>query len=232
MLGASASARTAHSPLKTSDPSGGRPVVSWSKFLEAALGLGAADVYVTAGCPAQPVTRSTRAARAPCARDERRRLISGSSGLSLHAPSYHARVGRVRSLALAGTLLLAPACAATGPAHAASAVPSAEPSRSATVPPSPASASPSATLPDRIATVSLAEHFFDPALLTVKVGTTVTWRNVGQQVHDVNARDGSFHSSLLGPGGTFSYTFTAPGRYPYFCVPHEGDGMIGEVDVQ
>lgn len=100
------------------------------------------------------------------------------------------------------------------------------------MPPSPASASPSATLPDRIATVSLAEHFFDPALLTVKVGTTVTWRNVGQQVHDVNARDGSFHSSLLGPGGTFSYTFTAPGRYPYFCVPHEGDGMIGEVDVQ
>ena len=87
-------------------------------------------------------------------------------------------------------------------------------------------------MPDRTATVSLAEHFFDPALLTVKAGTTVTWRNVGQQTHDVNARDGSFHSPLLGPGGTFSYTFTTPGRYRYFCVPHEGDGMIGEVDVQ
>src|SRR5439155_17190900 len=135
---------------------------------------GAADVYVTAGCPAQPVTRSTRAARAPCARDERRRLISGSSGLSLHAPSYHACVGRVRSLALASILLLAPACAAAAPAHAASAVPSAEPSRSATVPPAPASTSPSATLPDRIAASWLAELFFEASLLTVKERTTVT----------------------------------------------------------
>ena len=98
--------------------------------------------------------------------------------------------------------------------------------------PSLASVAPTATLPGVSATVSLAEHFFDPALLTVKAGTTVTWGNLGQQAHDVNARDGSFHSPLLGPGGTFGYTFTKPGRYPYYCVPHEGDGMVGEVDVQ
>ena len=104
--------------------------------------------------------------------------------------------------------------------------------RFATVVPSLASAPAAPTLPNVSANVSLAEHFFDPALLTVKVGTTVTWRNMGQQVHDVNARDASFHSPLLGPGGTFSYTFTKPGRYPYFCVPHEGDGMVGEVDVE
>lgn len=89
-----------------------------------------------------------------------------------------------------------------------------------------------ATLPNVSATVSLGEHFFDPPLLVVRVGTTVTWRWLGQQVHDVNARDGSFRSPLLGPGGTFSFTFTGPGRYPYFCEPHQGDGMVGEVDVR
>ena len=80
--------------------------------------------------------------------------------------------------------------------------------------------------------VTMAEHFFDPAILVVAAGTTVTWKDLGQQLHDVNARDGSFRSPLLGPGGTFSFTFTKPGRYSYFCSLHEGDGMIGEVDVQ
>ncbi|MDP9281566.1 MAG: plastocyanin/azurin family copper-binding protein [Chloroflexota bacterium] len=77
--------------------------------------------------------------------------------------------------------------------------------------------------------VQLAEHFYTPALITVKVGTTVTWRNVGQQVHDVNANDGSFHSGNLEPGGTFTYTFTKAGHFKYYCIPHAGDGMTGEV---
>lgn len=79
--------------------------------------------------------------------------------------------------------------------------------------------------------IQLAEHFYTPAQLTVKVGTTVTWRNVGQQVHDVNANDGSFHSGNLEPGMTFTYTFTRPGQFKYYCIPHAGDGMTGEVDV-
>jgi plastocyanin len=80
--------------------------------------------------------------------------------------------------------------------------------------------------------VQLAEHFYTPALITVKVGTTVTWRNVGQQVHDVNANDGSFHSGNLEPGGTFLYTFTKAGHFKYYCIPHAGDGMTGEVVVE
>ena len=144
-------------------------------------------------------------------------------------------LSRGLALQLIGILLLAGSCAPTAPSGGTPApayvVASAAP-RSVTVVPSLASARASPTLPGVSATVSLAEHFFDPALLTVRVGSTVTWQNMGQQVHDVNARDGSFHSPLLGPGGTFSYTFTKPGRYPYFCVPHEGDGMVGEVDVE
>lgn len=94
-----------------------------------------------------------------------------------------------------------------------------------------ASGVPSATVPSGTVMVQLAEHFFSPSLVTVKVGTTVVWVDVGQQSHDVHARDGSFNSPPLGPGNTFTYTFTKPGKYPYYCVPHEGDGMFGEVDV-
>src|SRR5438105_8365307 len=89
----------------------------------------------------------------------------------------------------------------------------------------------SATIASGTVTVEMAEHFFSPSLVTVAVGTTVVWVVVGVQSHDVHARDHSFDSSLMAPGNTFKYTFTKPGKYPYFCQPHEGDGMFGEVDV-
>lgn len=97
----------------------------------------------------------------------------------------------------------------------------------------------SVTIPSAVTTpdatkpmIQLGEHFYTPAQLTIGVGSTVTWRNVGQQTHDVNAYDGSFRSGSLGTGQTFSYTFTKPGRFRYYCSPHEGDGMIGEVVVE
>ncbi len=78
----------------------------------------------------------------------------------------------------------------------------------------------------------MGEHFFSPSTLVVKVGTTVTWQLFGSHVHDVIAFDGSFRSREMGPGDRFSHTFTAPGRYPYFCAPHVGDGMEGVVIVE
>src|SRR5712692_1405919 len=156
----------------------------------------------------------------------------GAKGLSPDGARRIWRVSRglaVRSIAM---LRLAASCSSAVPgggATPATSVVASPVPPSVTVAPSPASALAVPTPPNVSATVSMAEHFFDPGLLTVKVGTTVTWRNMGQQVHDVNARDGSFHSGLLGPGGAFSYKFTTSGRYPYFCAPHEGDGMLGEV---
>ena len=79
--------------------------------------------------------------------------------------------------------------------------------------------------------IEMAEHFFSPSFLTVKVGTTVVWKVVGIQSHDVHARDGSFDSPLMAPGNTFTYTFNKVGKFPYYCAPHEGDGMFGEIDV-
>lgn len=81
-------------------------------------------------------------------------------------------------------------------------------------------------------TIQMAEHFYSPSQVTVKVGTTVVWWNVGTQPHDVNSFDDLFHSPNLDPGNRFSFTFLRPGVYGYFCIPHAGDGMTGQVVVE
>src|SRR5438309_7029495 len=136
----------------------------------------------------------------------------------------------MRFVALLVAGLVASACASAVPA--ASTAPATQPTQGFSA--APVTATPAATTSadDKTVVVQLGEHFFDPSSITIKVGTTVIWRNNGQQVHDVHARDGSFDSPLLNPGNTFTFTFTKPGLYRYYCVPHEGDGMIGQVEVQ
>jgi plastocyanin len=61
---------------------------------------------------------------------------------------------------------------------------------------------------------------YDPPTLTVSVGDIVTWRNNGQDVHTATSDDGSFDSDDIKPGGAWSRTFTTPGTYTYYCLPH------------
>jgi hypothetical protein len=42
----------------------------------------------------------------------------------------------------------------------------------------------------------------------------------------------TFSSGNVMPGGKYRHTFTSPGKYRYFCMSHEIDGMIGEVIVE
>lgn len=60
---------------------------------------------------------------------------------------------------------------------------------------------------------------FDPALLNVKAGTTVTWTNRDDIPHTVVSA-GKFRSKTLDTDDSFSFTFTAPGEYKYFCSLH------------
>jgi plastocyanin len=88
---------------------------------------------------------------------------------------------------------------------------------------------------------------YEPAKLTIKAGETVEWLNNGGVVHSVtavpgdasNAKDvalpggaATFDSGFMPPGSKFDYTFTVPGTYRYFCVPHEALGMVGTVVVK
>jgi plastocyanin len=82
-------------------------------------------------------------------------------------------------------------------------------------------------------TVRMEDNFFDQANITVEPGTTVTWVQSGNNPHTTTSYDGLWDSGMIegGSGGTFSYTFEEPGRYDYFCIPHESMGMIGSVTV-
>lgn len=88
---------------------------------------------------------------------------------------------------------------------------------------------------------------FQPSTLSIKVGDTVEWKNVGTSIHHastdsssaINPADVSkpsnakpFDSGFLQPGQSFTYTFTVPGKYRYICAPHETSGMSGEITVK
>jgi len=68
--------------------------------------------------------------------------------------------------------------------------------------------------------VKIAGFAFDPASVTVKVGTTVKWTNQDSAAHTVTADDGSWNSGSLAKGQSFSQVFTQAGTYTYQCTVH------------
>ena len=93
-------------------------------------------------------------------------------------------------------------------------------------------------------TVTLKLIAFNPEGLSVAPGTAVTWKNEDASEHTVTsgvvnqgasgvttALDGRFESGSLKQNATFSYTFTAPGTYSYFCTIHPAT-MRGEITVK
>ena len=67
----------------------------------------------------------------------------------------------------------------------------------------------------------VVENFsFQPGTLTVAPGTTVTWVNHDDEPHTVNENNKTFKSGTLDTDGKFSYKFTSPGTYSYFCSLH------------
>ena len=61
---------------------------------------------------------------------------------------------------------------------------------------------------------------FDHRSLTVPAGTMVTWTNRGDFIHTTTSVDNLWDSDFLEGGQTFSFTFSQPGTYDYFCNLH------------
>jgi plastocyanin len=79
--------------------------------------------------------------------------------------------------------------------------------------------------------VKIDNFSFGPMTLKVATGTTVTWTNNDDVPHTVVSEDKTtFRSKALDTGEKFSYTFSKPGTYPYFCSVHPK--MTAEVVVQ
>jgi plastocyanin len=84
--------------------------------------------------------------------------------------------------------------------------------------------------------VAMLEFHFQPESLDVFAGDTVTWVNKGNLPHTTTSGvdgkpDGLWDTKHLARGESFSYVFSQPGTYRYFCRPHHGLGMKGVIVV-
>lgn len=78
--------------------------------------------------------------------------------------------------------------------------------------------------------VKIDNFSFTPSTVTVSAGTTVRWTNRDDIPHTVASDDNTFKSNALDTDDEFSYTFTKPGTYSYFCSLHPK--MTGKIVVQ
>ena len=144
-----------------------------------------------------------------------------------------------KTMALAGLVLSAAFLAGcgrnpAGPDPAAAAAessdhaPSNQPAHRAMTPGEGTAAAPE-TVPNQVVIDNFA---FQPATLTVKAGTKVTWVNRDDVPHTATstARPKRFDSRTLDTDDQFSHVFTAPGTYEYFCAVHPN--MTGRVIVK
>ncbi|UPV98895.1 plastocyanin/azurin family copper-binding protein [Halorussus gelatinilyticus] len=105
------------------------------------------------------------------------------------------------------------------------------------------------TLPEATASAEVrmgpdASNRFDPAIVRVETGGTVTWTNVSRNHSATAYAPANDYSCRIPEGaeswdtGVFvengkssSHTFETPGVYDYYCTPHEPLGMVGTVVV-
>ena len=79
--------------------------------------------------------------------------------------------------------------------------------------------------------VSIDNFTFGPQTLTVRAGTTVTWTNKDDIPHGIASDNNAFaKSKALDTDDSYSFTFTTPGTYKYFCYVHPH--MTGTIVVQ
>jgi plastocyanin len=93
-----------------------------------------------------------------------------------------------------------------------------------------AAASSSESTTGSVAEVKIDNFAFTPGVITVKVGTEVTWINHDDIPHTVDSTQGKFKSAALDTDNTFQFRFTEPGEYPFYCRMHPK--MTGKVVVQ
>jgi plastocyanin len=67
--------------------------------------------------------------------------------------------------------------------------------------------------------VKIDNFSFGPDL-TIAAGTTITWTNHDEVPHVVASDTNIFKSKVLDTDDRYSYTFTKPGTYLYYCTVH------------
>ncbi len=80
--------------------------------------------------------------------------------------------------------------------------------------------------------IAIENFAFVPATVTVTAGTEIVWVNHDEEPHTVNSIDtaAAFKSPPLDTGDKFTFVFSRPGRYTYFCSIHPH--MVGTITVK
>jgi plastocyanin len=69
-------------------------------------------------------------------------------------------------------------------------------------------------------TVVIKNFMFSPMSITVKAGSTVTWKNLDGEPHTVVNDAGIFRSAALDQDDTYQFKFDKPGVYKVLCGIH------------
>src|SRR5579859_4357131 len=80
--------------------------------------------------------------------------------------------------------------------------------------------------------VEIDNFTFKPNELTVRVGASVTWVNRDDVPHTATSKDATpaFDSKALDTDDSYSFKFTSPGVYHYYCKVHPH--MTGTITVK
>lgn len=145
----------------------------------------------------------------------------------------HLTIGTKISFFLLAMSLLALLAACGGASTGAASTPTVAPTPTPTLAPTPTDTPTPAPTPTPASngnSIAIANFAFAPAVLTVKVGTKVTWTNNDGATHTVTADQGAFGSGGLPTGQSYSFTFTKAGTYTYHCSIHPA--MTASIIVQ
>jgi plastocyanin len=94
-----------------------------------------------------------------------------------------------------------------------------------------ATSPPLAARADAVPPIVIARDFmFGPDTLTIKAGSTVTWKNGDDEPHTIVSDTGLFRSGALDTNESFSFRFDKPGTYHYACSIHPR--MVGTIVVR
>jgi plastocyanin len=86
--------------------------------------------------------------------------------------------------------------------------------------------------------VKALDNTFIDDEVDVEVGTEVVWKNGGRNDHDivpvVDGESWGVGIDAFHPGDSYSYTFSEPGEYAYYCTIHgtADVGMTGTIIVK
>ena len=76
---------------------------------------------------------------------------------------------------------------------------------------------------------------FEPNSVSIKAGDTVKFVNNKLAPHNAvfEGHDECSHTDLaFNPGESWEETFSEAGTYDFYCEPHRGAGMVGQVIVE